>query len=76
MAFHHIVNILRVRKAEVLIIDTDFTEVTIYLRFSARSTKLEFLSLRGSILIRSDSFIRGDKAHFHNRAQEVRIFFH
>ena len=36
-------NNLRVKKATVLIIDTDFTAVTIYLRLSASSTKLEFL---------------------------------
>ena len=36
-------NTLRVRNAKVLIIDTDFTAVTIYLRLSASSTKLEFL---------------------------------
>lgn len=51
-------NILRVRKAEVLVINSEFAEVTIYLYFSASSTKLEFLQLHESILIRADSLIR------------------
>lgn len=49
---------LRVRKAGVLIIDPDFAEVTIYLHFSASTTKLEFLWIHESILIRADSLIR------------------
>lgn len=58
MVFATWLNSLRVRKAEVLITDADFAEVTIYLYFSASSTKLEFLQLYESILIRADSLIR------------------